>query len=204
MHTSYNTFDGVTYPSNGLVVQEGDSLYLIDPAWGVPATRALLQKIEQEIGLPIHRAVATHFHDDRVAGVDLLERQGIEVYAHPETQRRARMEGNAVPDLTFTALDQPGETMPFGPVEILYPGPAHSPDNVMVWIPEQKVLFGGCAIRAADATMLGNTEDADLTSWPKAIRRAQKRYPQAEIVVPGHGAIGGTELLTHTLELFEE
>lgn len=29
------------------------------------------------------------------------------------------------------------------------------------------------------------------------------QYPDIETVIPGHGNFGGTELLTHTLELIE-
>src|SRR5699024_7301811 len=113
-------------------------------------------------------------------------------------------EGNAVPDHTLATLNKPGATVSFGPLEVFYPGPAHSLDNIMVWVPKQQILYGGCAIRNAQVTTLGNTADADLSSWPKAIRRAQKAYPQANIVVPGHGAVGGPELLDHTLALFKK
>jgi len=204
IHTSYHTFKGQTYPSNGMVVQVQDSLYLIDPAWGEANTRILLQKIESQIGLPIVSGLATHFHGDRVAGVDILEAKGIEMYTHPKTPALAKAEGNAVPDHTLATLNKPGATVSFGPLEVFYPGPAHSLDNIMVWVPKQQILYGGCAIRNAQVTTLGNTADADLSSWPKAIRRAQKAYPQANIVVPGHGAVGGPELLDHTLALFKK
>mgnify|MGYP002264010683 CR=1 FL=1 len=69
MHTSYNTFDGVLYPSNGLIVREGGHLVLLDSAWGAEATEELLAWIENEIGLPVNRALSTHFHDDRTGGV---------------------------------------------------------------------------------------------------------------------------------------
>lgn len=183
------------------MVQVGDSLYLIDPAWGTANKRALLIKIKQEIGMPISRAISTHFHDDRVDGVDLLEKEGIEVFAHPKTPALAKAEGNEVPNHTFAGLQKPGTAVWFGPLEVFYPGHAHTIDNIMVWIPEQKILYGGCAVRAMNAATMGNTTDGDLDSWVKAIERAKKRYPKAEIVVPGHGAPGGIELLMHTLNL---
>lgn len=64
MHTSYNTFDGVLYPSNGLIVREGDHLVLLDSAWGAEATEELLVWIDEEIGLPVDRALSTHFHSE--------------------------------------------------------------------------------------------------------------------------------------------
>ena len=92
--------------------------------------------------------------------------------------------------------------MRVGGVEVFYPGAGHARDNVMVWLPQSGVLFGGCAVRAAGTTALGNVADADLTSWPVAIRRAIERYGEANVVVPGLGEPGGADLLRHTLTLF--
>lgn len=202
VHTSYNRFDGVLYPSNGLIVREGDHLILLDPAWGADATEALLVWIDGEIGLPVARALSTHFHADRTAGVDVLQEAGIEVWAHPMTRALSAEQGTPVPEHALASLDQPADAVRFGSMEVLYPGAGHAPDNIMVWLPEQRLLYGGCAIRERATDNLGNTGDADLASWPQAVRRAQQRYPQAKWVVPGHGEPGGPELLSHTLRLF--
>lgn len=203
VHTSYNTFEGVRYPSNGLIVREGDHLVLLDPAWGAAATRVLLARIRGEIGLPVTRALASHFHGDRTDGVNELKAAGIEVWTHPMTQTLSAKEGNPVPEHALSGLNQPGDTVSFGSMEVLYPGAGHAPDNLMVWLPEQHLLYGGCAVRELATDNLGNTGDADLASWSAAIRRAQHHYPDARVVVPGHGAIGGPDLLSHMHELFE-
>jgi len=203
MHTSYNTFDGVVYPSNGLIVREGDHLVLLDSAWGADATEELLAWIDEEIGLPVDRALSTHFHDDRTGGVAVLEAAGIDVWSHPMTQRLSAEEGNPVPPNALPGIEEPGATTRFGIVEVLYPGGGHARDNIMVWLPEQKILYGGCAVRELATDSLGNTADADLASWPKAIRRAQTHCPDARLVIPGHGKPGGPQLLEHMHELFE-
>ncbi len=82
-------------------------------------------------------------------------------------------------------------------------GAGHAPDNVVVYVPEARVLFGGCAVHEASRTTPGNLSHADLGTWPTAIRRIQARYPEAEVVVPGHGVPGGVELLDHTLAVLE-
>ena len=51
---------------------------------------------------------------------------------------------------------------------------------------------------------MGNVADADLESWGAAVRRVRERYPEAATVVPGHGALGGPELLDRTAELIDE
>ena len=71
----------------------------------------------------------------------------------------------------------------------------------MVWIPVDQVLYGGCLIKSMQSTNLGNTADADLRQWGPSIQNLKKRYAHAKLVVPGHGAVGGIELLQHTFEL---
>lgn len=51
---------------------------------------------------------------------------------------------------------------------------------------------------------LGNLADADLSEWPKTITRVIADYSFASIVIPGHGACGGQELLTHTQDLLSK
>ena len=88
--------------------------------------------------------------------------------------------------------------MRFGPVELFYPGAAHSTDNLAVYVPSANVLYGGCAVHELSSTSAGNVADADLAEWPTSVERIQKHYPEAEVVIPGHGLPGGLDLLQHT------
>ena len=119
--------DGFLFPSNGLVVRDGDGLLLVDAAWGEENTAALLAAIEAEIGLPVRRSVSTHFHDDRVAGVDTLGAAGVATFATPLTRRLALAEGNEVPAQALDGLSEPGDAVQFGPVEVFYPARGSCP-----------------------------------------------------------------------------
>ena len=202
-HVATHEVGGVLYPSNGLVVRDGDGLLLIETAWGGETTAALLAAIEAEIGLPVRRSISTHFHDDRVEGVDVLRAAGVETYATPLTRRLAEAEGNEVPEVALDGLAEPGQALRFGPVEVFYPGAGHAPDNLVVYVPEARVLLGGCAVFEASREAPGYVGDADLTAWPESIRRVRARYPDADVVFPGHGLPGGPELLDHTIAVVE-
>ena len=195
--------DGSLIPSNGLVVRDGGGLLLVDTAWGSENTAALLAAIRADIGLPVRRALSTHFHDDRVDGVEVLRAAGIETFATPLTRRLAEAEGNDVPARALEGLAEPGDAVRFGPVEVFYPGAAHASDNLVVYVPGARVLYGGCAVHHRARTSAGNVADADVDGWPVSIRRVQARYPEAELVVPGHGEPGGLELLDHTTAIME-
>ncbi|MBI5384163.1 MAG: subclass B1 metallo-beta-lactamase [Verrucomicrobia bacterium] len=202
LHTSWQVLPGGTrYPSNGLLVREGDALNLIDTAWGQKPTRDLLAWVARELKLPVSRAILTHAHDDRMGGASVLVERGIPACSHPLTGALAAKQGWPQP-MSLATLRAAGAATNVGAVEVFYPGAAHTVDNLLVWIPRAKILFGGCAVKEEKSRTLGNIADADVAAWPEAIRRVQNRYAgEGLTVVPGHGDVGGPELLRHTLAL---
>jgi len=79
-----------------------------------------------------------------------------------------------------------------------YFGGAHTADNIVIWLPSEKILFGGCMIRDINSTGLGNIADAKVDEWLPTIQKVIENFGDVEIVVPGHGNIGGIDLLEHT------
>ncbi|GHT38495.1 hypothetical protein FACS189435_4760 [Bacteroidia bacterium] len=51
---------------------------------------------------------------------------------------------------------------------------------------------------------LGNLSDAQPEEWAKTIQKVIGTFSEAKIVIPGHGGIGGKELLQHTKELLKK
>lgn len=198
-HVSWSTFAGKRVPSNGLVLRDGEEIVLIDTAWGEEPTALLLDWVRRELGEPVTRAIATHAHEDRVGAPRTLAARGIPLLVHPRTAALAERRGVTTTQPIEALATADATTI--GGVEVFYPGPGHAPDNVVVWIPRTRLLFGGCAVKSADAAELGNVADADVARWPDAIRAVQRRYPDPAFVVPGHGDPGDTALLAHTLDL---
>jgi metallo-beta-lactamase class B len=50
---------------------------------------------------------------------------------------------------------------------------------------------------------MGNLQEISPATWRSGITAIAQRYPDARIVVPGHGAIGDLELVRHTGELLQ-
>jgi metallo-beta-lactamase class B len=71
----------------------------------------------------------------------------------------------------------------------------------VAWIPSKKVLFAGCMVKSLNARNIGNIEDADLNAYPITLRKVKETFPDAKIVVPGHGRLGGLDLIDHTIRL---
>ena len=136
------------------------------------------REIEKQIGLPVTRAVSTHFHDDRVGGVDVLRAAGVATYASPSTRRLAEAEGNEIPAFSRRTLIERGRSA-LRSSRALLSWCAHSTDNLVVYVPSANVLYGGCAVRELSSTSAGTWPMPILAEWPTSVERIQKHYPEA-------------------------
>ena len=205
----------VPVPSNSLIVFGSlGSCLVVDTPWTVAATQTEIDWITATTGsMPPTTAVSTHFHLDRLGGNALLKQLGIPIHGSKMTADILAVAGNRQNDLSGKSVEvtppdhlfdpASDETLDFDgePVLLLYPGPGHTRDNIVVYLPRRGVLFAGCLVKCLAATDRGNTADADLGAWADTVRVLQARFPGAKVVVPGHGKTGGPELLAHTIEL---
>jgi len=204
--------------ANVLVAKMPDGAVVIcSSPFDTEASRALVGWIKSTLRPTRIVAVNTHFHFDGTAGNDAYRELGVETYASTLTQRLLREKGAAMQADTAKQLEgverdrmlamklapaahtfdeREGLSMRFGDeeVRVLYPGPGHSPDNVVVLFPSRGVLFGGCMIKSSSSP--GFLGDADLEHWEGAVDVA--RGLGARVVVPGHGPVGGAELFDLT------
>ena len=201
IHTSVKDLNGTPTPSNGLVIGSSEASFLVDTAWTRAQTQRILEWADTALSRPIRLAVVTHSHSDRIGGLAALTDRRVMIHAYEGTARLARASSTGWTRDAFEFEDSKRVRAGTYSFEAFYPGPGHSPDNVVVWIPEQRVLFGGCLVRSARAKGLGYTGDADLESWPQALVRVREKYSGALWVVPGHGEVGDLSLLDHTESL---
>jgi metallo-beta-lactamase class B len=202
LHTTFIDYPGYgRIPANGLIVVSGATAAMIDTPWNGEQTGAVFDWVAQEFNATIDHVIVGHAHDDCMGGLAKAHQRGAASYALDLTVEKARQGNLPIPQHTFSD----SMTVTVGDMKLVlrYFGGGHTEDNIVVWIPAEKVLFGGCLIKAANAKNLGNTREADLQSWPETVQKVIDTFPDADIVVPGHGRHGGTELLTHTLSLAE-
>jgi len=72
---------------------------------------------------------------------------------------------------------------------------------IVVYFHKRKILFGGCMIRSLSSTRIGTHSWGDLDSWPQSAKNVLDRFPEARIVIPGHGTWGDMGLVRHTIDL---
>lgn len=181
--------DGSPYPANGTLLIAGDHSVLIDTGWTAEQAETLVAFARERLKKPVKKAIVTHWHADRAGGVAVMQKYKIETIALDLTARILAQQSRPVPDHLLTRAQLP-YTDPDG-FEIYYPGEGHTPDNIVVYFPRQKVLDGGCFLKSANSDNLGFVGDANLKAWPQSLEDLARRYPEAKIVIPGHGSIAG-------------
>ncbi len=194
-------WNGSLISANGLIVTDGEKLLVVDTPWTEEQTGELLDWIDENIGLPVRYYIVTHAHNDRIGGIAEVHRRDIPTFGHEGSLELAVNQGFETPWVTFTdrlVIDLGDEA-----VTLFYPGPGHAPDNMVVWLGERRWLYGGCFLKSASSKGLGYTGDADLMAWPASLEALRMALPEPLVVIPGHGAVGGSELLDHTRQLLD-
>lgn len=219
-----------------VIEMENSDVVLIDTPYTYEATKELVEWIRGLTGPQTHfAAINTGFHFDNLGGNQYLAEQGIPIYGTSKTIDMIQERGEKSRDWFLQSLQTPQnkryyeayknlayvppsevidlamdkeKMLSFGAESLIlyYPGETHSPDNITVYYPEKKILFGGCMIKELSAANLGNTDDANLGKWPASIERLMSKYNEAnvKIVIPGHGKTGDIRLLDRTLELLRK
>lgn len=202
VHTSYKqTNDFGKVPCNGLLVSSGQEAVVFDTPTDDAGAAELLRWVDSSLHCQVKAVIPTHFHDDCLGGLQAFHQRGIASYAHQPTVALAAASGLPVPQQGFSdSLILPmGSTQ----VEVRFMGEGHTRDNVVGYFAAEQVLFGGCLIKELNASK-GYLGDANLAAWSGTVERVQRTYPQARVVVPGHGAHGSSALLAYMVRLFQQ
>ena len=190
-----------------LVARDGVSA--IDSCSTERRTRAFLDTIAGVTAAPVRTLVNTHHHPDHTAGNGLFP--GAAIVAHERARPEMRMLGLPHNTGVWTDVD-------YGNLELALPfltfaermtlwaddlraelrfagGPAHTTNDVVVWLPEHSVLFAG------DLLFNGGTPFLMSGSVLGAIDVLEGFLQPlgAQTIVPGHGPVGGPGMIDDVL-----
>ena len=187
------------FSSNGLIIIRNGKAIMIDTPMDNLKTEKLVVFLRDSMKTDVERLIIGHFHNDCLGGLDYINKSGIVSIANVLTYNKCSKLGLPLPFVTFAdsmLSDFYGEK-----VVLRYFGKGHSEDNITVWLPREKILYGGCLIRPAGTNDLGNLSDAFTGEWGETVLKIIDKYKDVEYVIPGHGAHGNAELLYHTVKL---
>lgn len=198
MHVSFLD----NYPCNGMVLIESNEAFLFDTPSHDSVTVDLINYLKNEMNLEITGLVTADWHIDSQGGLAVINELNIPGYSHEMTRKIAKSKELPITSNGFSdslTLHFEGQT-----IELYYPGAAHTMDNIVAWLPEQKILFAACMVKIVSQNNLGFTGDGDENAYPETLQKVIDKYHMAEYVISGHGNYGGFEMVTHTKKIADK
>lgn len=201
-HISY--FNSETYGKvdcNGMIVKDGKETVIFDTPVDDKSSAELISWIKNNLHSKINAVIPTHFHEDCVGGLKEFRKNNIPSYSNNKTIAFAKGKGYNFPDHGFdnTLILNVGKEK----VYANFFGEGHTKDNIVGYFPSENAMFGGCLIKELGASE-GNLEDANTRVWSETVVKVKHTYPDAKIIIPGHGKTGGQDLLDYTIKLFKD
>lgn len=189
------------FMSNAGFVVTRDGVIVFD-ALGTPVLgEAMIAAIRKITPQPIKRVIVSHYHADHIYGLQAFKAAGAEIWAHRKAEqyltsgqaadRLAQRRADLAPWVDEKTVVVPPDVWLDGDTSfrqgeftfrLVYSEGAHSPEDLMLFVEEDKLLFAGDLIFAGRVPFVGN---ADSVGWLKAMDKMIALKPA--VVVPGHG-----------------
>ncbi len=189
--------------SNAAFVVTPAGVVVID-ALGSPAlAERLLAEIRKVTPRPVTHVIVTHYHADHIYGLQTFKAKGARIIAHGAAKAymnsetaRLRLEASRVElapwvdeDTRLVEADEwldGDRTLKIGGVDfqIRIVGPSHTPEDLVVYLPSEKVLFAGDLVFRSRIPYVGQ---ADSRHWILALEKLLAF--DATVIVPGHGPL---------------
>ncbi|PZX94627.1 subclass B1 metallo-beta-lactamase [Flavobacterium aquariorum] len=202
VYKTFHDYKGTLISANALYLITDKGAVLFDAPWDKSQFQPLLDSIKSKHNKNIVMCFATHSHEDRAGGLEFFRQKGIKTYTIKLTDEilKNKNEKRAEFVIPNDTVFQVGNYQ----FEVYYPGKGHAPDNIVVWFGKEKVLYGGCFVKSAEAKDLGYLGDSNVNEWEKSIKKVQAKFKNPKYIIPGHEDWTDTGSLDHTLKLVQE
>lgn len=211
--------DNGGWNSNSGFVVTGEGVLLVDTGSSTGIGEALRRTIAGVTDQPVRWIVNTHAHGDHWLGNAAFASTVRHIYASSAVaesigadarywidsfnQMTGGATGESEPLPPDTLIDERTEFV-FGDRQVvMFPsGNSHSPGDLIVWLPDARVLISGDVVYS---DRMPSTNASDLRNWIAMLEELTALDPA--VVIPGHGAVtdrSGLVRLHELLGLFWE
>nr|WP_084360768.1 MBL fold metallo-hydrolase [Hydrogenophaga palleronii] len=189
--------------SNAGFVITPEGVVVVDALGSPRLAERLVQAIRRLTDKPITHVIVTHYHADHIYGLQHFQQLGAKIVAHSASREyiqsdtaRLRLEASRTdlaPWIDGNTRIVPADVWIDGPTalkvggvvfELTPVGPSHTPEDLTVYVPSEKLLFAGDLFFNGRLPFVGQ---ANSKQWILSLERLLAF--DAKAVVPGHGAV---------------
>jgi len=203
------TYENSNHNNNLSFIVTSDGVLVFNAGGSYLVAKALHEEIKKITDQPVKYVVLENSQGHAILGSNYWKEQGAIIIAHIEADKEIKHRGEDIyartlrvqkekiigtkivfPDLTFK------EKMPIlmgsTNIQLMHIGASHSPDDIQLWLPEQKLLISGDT--AFNERMLPIFPHTNVAAWIETWDKIEALEP--ELIIPGHGE--PTDLATIT------
>ena len=199
--TAPPTYENAGHNNNLSFIVTGDGVVVVNGGAAYVLAKALHDEIKVITDQPVKLVINENGQGHAMLGNAYWAELGVPILAHVDAAdefeeyggqilegmkryNRDKAEGTFLAGPTETFEDQKTIEMGDFRIEVLYLGPAHSPGDVSVWLPDQSlVIAGDMAFHERMLPIFEDTYTADwLETWDTEFEALKATY-----VIPGHG-----------------
>ena len=196
------------FMSNAGFVITNSGVVVFDTLGTPVLAKKLVAAIAKITNQPIRRVIISHYHADHIYGMQVFKALGAEIWAHTAGQNylnsdEAQQRLLQRREMLYPWLDDLKKLLPADKwltgdssfemgglhFELRYVGPAHSSEDMAMFVKEDSVLYSGDLIFKGRVPYVGN---ADSRSWLNALDKLMAFKPR--FLIPGHGSASNTPL----------
>lgn len=198
--TAPQTYENSGHNNNLSFVITEDGVLVMNAGANYLLAQSLHEEIKKLTTQPVRYVVLENAQPHAIMGAGYWKAQGATIIAHKDAAHVIRQDGDKLLEATRARLrDKTFKTEVVMPdkvfedkldlklgswkFEVLHLGPAHSPGDIMVWMPEKKLVISGDM--AFHERMLPLFDDTNSAAWVATWDRFEALG--AQTIIPGHG-----------------
>ena len=180
-----------------------DGVVVVDSGNDAATAKLVLEKIAETANKPVRYLVVTHAHGDHATGAPVFAAAGARVICQENAAPAIAylLQGNRPVDPkspeagVLAVSDRLAFIGGARRAAVYYLGAGHTNGDLIVLLPEDKVLFSGDLVVNGRLPYI-QSADADPRSWEQILTRLATL--DVDKIVPGHGTIGSRQSVADT------
>ena len=180
--------------ANAAFITTKEGVIVIDTRGSKQEAAQVLKAIRKMTNQSVVYVVNSHFHKENISGNGVFKSARTIIAqkrAQAMTVLEAEREKRKVTPANLSFKKKLELKLGKYHLKLIHPGPAHTDGDLYVYIPKWRIIITGGLVSNRIIPFLG---DSNIESWIHAL--VEMEDLDAEVIVPGHGPVGGKPIVT--------